>query len=47
MTMMFRLTMLAAASGLALSPTGFAQGVIQSQLLSAEAANAIVMESLA
>src|ERR1700678_3003877 len=46
-TMMFRLTILAAAAGLALSPAGFAQGVIQSQLLSAEAANAMVMEALA
>jgi hypothetical protein len=45
--MMFRVTILAAAACLPLSPTGFAQGVIQSQLLSAEAANAIVMESLA
>jgi uncharacterized protein GlcG (DUF336 family) len=44
---MFRLTFLVAAAGLALSTASFAQGVIQSQLLSAEAANAMVMEALA
>src|ERR1700733_14853334 len=46
-TMMFRLMIAAAAAGLTLSSPGFAQGVIQNQLLSAEAANAMVMEALA